>query len=154
MCIVYLDEIYQNQWNKSNNHYLSETAIDDMNFSKDSESDYMKAAHTTHSCHEEEDEERSYMIMTTTPPPSATSTTATTTTPSKDMENFGKFFIDKDQFLQDIRQNTSSHCSPTEEKFDPLKAWGHPLGLPAPVPPTTNHSKCKFMIMFFLFCYK
>ncbi|CAH8644757.1 unnamed protein product [Schistosoma haematobium] len=135
------DEIYQNQWNKSNNHYLSETAIDDMNFSKDSESDYMKAAHMTHSCHEEEDEERSYMIMTTTPPPSATSTTATTTTPSKDMENFGKFFIDKDQFLQDIRQNTSSHCSPTEEKFDPLKAWGHPLGLPAPVPPTTNHSK-------------
>ncbi|VDP36269.1 unnamed protein product [Schistosoma margrebowiei] len=150
------DEIYQNQWNKSNNHYLSETAIDDMNFSKDSESDYMKAAHMTHSCHEEEDEERSYMIMTTTPPPSATSTTATTTTPSKDMENFGKFFIDKDQFLQDIHQNTSSHCSPTEEKFDPLKAWGHPLGLPAPVPPTTNHSKCKFMIMFilFLFCCK
>ncbi|CAI2733299.1 unnamed protein product [Schistosoma spindalis] len=136
------DEIYQNQWNKNNNHYLSETAIDDMNFSKDSASDYMKATHMTHSCHEEEDEERSsYMIMTTTPPPSATSTTATITTPSKEMENFGKFFIDKDQFLQNIHQNTSSHCSPSEEKFDPLKAWGHPLGLPAPVPPTTNHSK-------------
>ncbi|CAH8643244.1 unnamed protein product [Schistosoma rodhaini] len=139
------DESHQNQWNKSNTRYLSETDIDDINFSnfcsKDSESEYMKAAHMTHSCHGDEDEEHSYMIMTTTPPPSATSTTTTTVTPSKDMENFGKFFVDKDQFLQDIHQNTSPHCSPTEETFDPLKSWGHPLGLPAPVPPMTIHSK-------------
>nr|AAW26418.1 SJCHGC09590 protein [Schistosoma japonicum] len=135
------DENHQNNWDKTNNHYLSETAIDDIGFSnfynKDKSSECIKTSHLTHSYPGEENDGRLPSdMMTTTPPPSATSNT-----PSKEMDNFSKFFIEKDQITQDVHHNSSQHCSPTEEVFDPLKSWGHPLGLPAPVPPITNHSK-------------
>ncbi|KAK4467880.1 hypothetical protein MN116_008798 [Schistosoma mekongi] len=135
------DENRQNNWDKTNNHYLSETAIDDIGFSnfynKDISNECIKTSHLTHSYPGEENDGRLPSDMvTTTPPPSATSNT-----PSKEIDNFSKFFMEKDQSTQDVHHNSSQHCSPTEEVFDPLKSWGHPLGLPAPVPPITNHSK-------------
>ncbi|CAH8551356.1 unnamed protein product [Schistosoma turkestanicum] len=152
------DNNHSNHWNKSTIHYLSETAInDDMNFtnfsSKTTANEYMKAASMAHSYPGEENVENvseehaqhmmTMMMSTTSPPPSA-ATFTTGASPSKDMETFDKFFIDHNQTTpSDLHQNTTSpYCSPTEEPFDPMKIWGHPLGLPAPVPPiTSQHSK-------------
>ncbi|CAH8632828.1 unnamed protein product [Heterobilharzia americana] len=152
------DENHHNHSNNNGNnsnhgHYLLETEIDGSNItnflSKDVTSEFMKSS-ISYPIDEVNDEDISTHLVTTTttttPPPS----TILSTTPSKEIDNFSKCYTDGEQIIQDIHYTRSSpHCSPSEETFDPVKQWGQPLGLPAPVAPSTNHSKKTSVVCHF-----